>query len=70
MVEVYIGVLVRMFQVYAWGGLMHLLTEEWQFPKMNFHGLVHMWLVGDSKQTILPFSIFQDGRVLENFSGG
>ena len=34
---------------------------------MNFHELMHMWIVGKSQQMITPFSTFYDGRELEHF---
>ena len=37
---------------------------------MTFHGLVHIWLVGDPHHIIPPFSIFQIGRELEHFPRG
>ena len=34
---------------------------------MNFHKLMHIWIVGGSQKTIPLVSMFQGGKELENF---
>ena len=60
------GVTLSRYHVYEWYSFMHLFTEGWQLLTMNFHELMHMWIMGKSNQTITPFSNFHDGRELEN----
>ena len=64
--DIKVGFNIRRDQVYVWGSFMKLLPEGWKLLPMNFHGLMHMWLVGVLQQMIPPFSMFHDGRELEN----
>ena len=50
--------------------MMHLLLEVWKFLSTTFHGLTHIWIVDAPHQMIPPFSMFWDGRELENFPMG
>ena len=54
--------------MYKWVSLVHLLPEVYKFPSTIFHGLIHIWIVVEPHQMVLNFSMFQDGRKLENFS--
>ena len=47
---------------------MQLLPEVCQFLPMYFHGLMHMWLVGEPQQTTPQFSMFYYRRELDNFT--
>ena len=49
---------------------MHLFPELYQFMFTIMHGLIHIWIVGAPHQMIHPFSIFQDGRELDNLPRG
>ena len=49
---------------------MQFLPELWQLKSTTFHGLIHILIVGVPHQMILLFSMFQDGRELENFPMG
>ena len=69
-VELDIWFPIRGYNVYVWGSEIYLFPERWKLIPMNFHELMHMWLVGASQQMITPFTMLQDGRGLENFQRG
>ena len=56
--------------VYAYYSVLYLFPWGWQFPSMNFHGLVYMLLVGAPHYMIPPFSMFHYRRDLEYFPRG
>ena len=61
---------LRRSRVYAWVILMNLFLDVWQFLCMNFNGLMHIWIVGELRQIINSFLMFQYGRGLDNFPRG
>ena len=65
-----LGFYISRYQLYTWVSLMHLLTDGWQFTSKYLHGLIHIWIVGAPHQMITPFSMFQDGRGLDDFTVG
>ena len=69
-IEGKIGVPLSRYQVYAWGIMMYLFPYRWWFPHMTLHGLTYIWLVGEPQHMIHPFSMFKDGRELDNFPRG
>ena len=61
---------LRRSRVYAWVILMKLFLDVWQFLYMNLNGLMHIWIVGEPRQIINSFLMFQYGRGLDNFPRG
>ena len=61
---------LRRSRVYAWVILMNLFLDVWQFLYMNLNGLMHIWIVGEPRQIINSFLMFQYGRGLDNFPRG
>ena len=58
----------RRYHVYAWGISMHLFIEVLQILTINYHGLMHMGLVGASQNTIPLSMVFHNKKGLDNFT--
>ena len=42
------------FQWHLWGGSLHMLPQEWQFPSCTALQLWQQWLIGDTVTGVLP----------------
>ena len=54
--------------MFEWFSVMHLLTEGWNFPPMNLHGLMHMWILGVPQHMLPTSSMHEYGMELDNFT--